>query len=171
MNRIVFASLFALYPLAAIAQSADEFEDAKWGATEQAVQAAFKGTLTHYSSGAINGKTYPHFGIPKYDMESCDLYVDFKFSNNRLVKVDLSLNHPDAADAADCPTKIAKMLTGKFGLPKTVEPFNPGFSQGQKRVWLAGNTKITQVDSFLSALNRTLLTLSYESASPDAGKF
>jgi hypothetical protein len=168
MNRtIVFASLFALYPLATVAQSADGFEDAKWGATEQAVQDAFKGTLTQYSSGAVNGKTYPHFGIPKYNMEGCDLYVDFKFNNNKLIGIDLSLNHPDASDTAECPTKIAKMLTGKFGTPKIVEPFNPGYSQGQKRVWFAANTKITQVDSFLSALNRTLLTLSYQ---PDAGK-
>lgn len=171
MTRIiVLASLFALYPLATIAQGTGGFENSKWGATEQAVQAAFNGTLTQYSSGAVNGKTYPHFGMPKYNMEGCELYVDFKFSDNGLSKVDLSLNHPDAADAAECPNKIAKILTDKFGVPKITEPFNPGFSQGQKRIWFVGNSKITQVDALLSALNRTLLTLSYEPASLDAGK-
>jgi hypothetical protein len=167
MNRTIFlASIFALYPIATIAQNADGFQGAKWGDTKQAVEAVFKGALTQYSSRAVNGKTYPHYGLPKYDIEGCDLNADFTFNNNRLSKVSLSLNNPDGSETVECPAKVVKMLTGKYGSPKIIEPFNPGFSEGHKRIWIVGNTKITQVDSFLSALKRTILTLRYEPSSP-----
>ena len=96
------------------AQRLDGFESARWGMSMQQVQSAFGGRLVPFTPPGDDASS-PKFGFPHYDVDGCNFEVDFKFENERLVRVDLVLIS-DSMDAAECPTKIAENLTAKHGL-------------------------------------------------------
>jgi len=150
----------------AIETTLDGFQGAKWGMSEDAVQRAFGGTLSRWTSKSDNGlQSFQHFGIQNYDIGGCTFYVDFGFSSGKLDTVDLGLNDKRQLG---CGTKIAEMLTAKYGTPTLTEPMKIPYSTGHKRVWFVGKTKITQFDSFFPALGTAVMGLQYSPALPAA---
>ena len=55
-------------------------------------------------------------------------------------------------DAAECPAKIAEILTAKYGGPVIDEPSREMYSQNHKRVWIDGETKISEFSFFFPIL-------------------
>ena len=111
------------------AQGLDGFEGARWGMSMQQVQSAFSGRLVPFTPPGDDAS--PKFGFPRYDAEGCNFDVDFKFENERLVRVDLVLIS-DFMEAAECPTKMAASLTAKYGVPVVDEPSTEMYSQNHK---------------------------------------
>src|SRR3954464_8474500 len=136
------------------AQHLDIFEGARWGMSMQQVQSAFGGRLVPFTPPG--GDASPKFGFPHYDVDGCNFDVDFKFENERLARIDLVLIS-DSIDAAECPTKMAEILTSKYGVPVIDEPSREMYSQNHKRVWIDGETKISELSFFFPNLTRTIL--------------
>jgi hypothetical protein len=143
------------------AQGLDGFEGARWGMSMQQVQSAFSGRLVPFTPPGDDAS--PKFGFPRYDAEGCNFDVDFKFENERLVRVDLVLIS-DSMEAAECPTKMAASLTAKYGVPVVDEPSTEMYSQNHKRVWIEGVTKISEFSFFFPSLTRTILNITYTPA-------
>ena len=143
------------------AQRLDGFEGARWGMSMQQVQSAFSGRLVPFTPPGDDASS--KFGFPRYDAEGCNFDVDFKFENERLVRVDLVLIS-DSMEAAECPTKMAASLTVKHGVPVVDEPSTEMYSQNHKRVWIEGVTKISEFSFFFPALTRTILNITYTPA-------
>jgi hypothetical protein len=137
------------------AQPLDGFEGARWGMSMQQVQSAFGDRLVPFTPPGDDASA--KFGFPHCDVDGCNFYVDFKFENEHLARVDLVLIS-DAMEAAGCPTKIAEILTAKYGVPVTDESSKGMYSQDHERVWIYGATKISEFSFFFPTLNRTILT-------------
>jgi hypothetical protein len=139
----------------AIENTLDGFQGAKWGMAEDAVQRAFGGILTRWTSKSDDGlHSFQHFGIPSYDIGGCAFYVDFGFSSGKLDAVDLGLKDKRQLG---CGTKITEVLTAKYGTATINEPINIPYSTGHKRVWFVGKTKITQFESYFSGLGTVVM--------------
>jgi len=150
------------------AQPPDGFEGARWGMSMQQVQSAFGGRLVPFTPPGGDA-SLAKFGFPDYDIDGCKLDLDFKFENERLVRIDLVLIS-DSLEVAECPTKTAESLTAKYGSPVIDQPSNEMHSQSHERVWMKGETKISQYSFFFPALNRTILNIVYTPAwSPGSG--
>ena len=146
----------------------DRFEGPHWGMSMEQVQSAFGGRLVPFTPPGDS--TSSKFGFPHYDVDDCNFFVDFKFENERLARIDLVLIS-DSMDAAGCPTKIAEILTARYGVPVIDEPSKGMYSQDHERVWIDGTTKISEFSFFFPTFNRTILNLVYTPAwIPGAGK-
>jgi len=143
------------------AQGLEGFEGALWGVSMQQVQSAFGGRLVPFTPPEDDASS--KFGFPHYDVDACNFFVDFKFENERLIRVDLVLIS-DSIDAAECPTKMAERLIAKYGTPVIDEPSREMYSQNHTRVWNDGETKISEFSFFFPALNRTILNITYAPA-------
>jgi hypothetical protein len=139
----------------------DGFEGARWGMSMQQIQSAFDGRLVPFTPPGDDASS--KFGFPHYDVDGCNFDVDFKFENERLARIDLVLIS-DSIDAAECPTKMAEILTSKYGVPVIDEPSREMYSQNHKRVWIDGETKISELSFFFPDLTRTILNIIYTPA-------
>ena len=138
------------------AQPPDGFEGAHWGMSIQQIQSVFGGRLIPFTPPGGDASS-AKFGFPDYDIDGCKLDIDFKFENEHLARVDLVLIST-LPEVAEYPTKIAESLTAKYGSPAVGEPSNEMHSQGHERVWMAGETKISQYSFFFQLLIGRLCT-------------
>src|SRR5215208_4717284 len=134
----------------------DGFEGARWGMSMQQIQSAFDGRLVPFTPPGDDASS--KFGFPHYDVDGCNFDVDFKFENERLARIDLVLIS-DSIDAAGCPTKMAEILTSKYGVPVIDEPSREMYSQNHKRVLIDGETKISELSFFFPDLTWALAVL------------
>lgn len=145
----------------------DGFYGSKWGMTEQAVQTLYRGAVVPYTTQGVDGTQFPHVGFPRYEVDGCDFYVDFKFDGGRLSRVEMGLN---GFDQIACPTKVSDALAGKYGSSRLDEPSRGVYSQDRRQVWFAGATKITTFSTFFPALNRTMMSIRYEPLTSGSGR-
>lgn len=144
-------------PAVAYETNVNGFPGTKWGMSEREVQAAIKGKLTHWTSRSDDGKEFPHFGIRNYDIDGCNFYVDFEFTESKLSRVSLNL---DGDTQIKCPTQIATILTGKYGQPKSDEHTTVGINS-RHRKWFVGATRIEQHEYNFASIGTVMLSVDY----------
>ena len=79
------------------AQPPEGFQGARWGMSIQQVQSAFGGHLIPFTPPGGDA-SLAKFGIPDYDIDGCKLDLDFKFENERLVRMRFHFIIPHSSD-------------------------------------------------------------------------
>jgi hypothetical protein len=95
------------HPVLGFEQHLDGFQGTRWGMSEQQVQEVFEGRL---SSALIPGSPSKILEMKHYDIDKCDLYVDFYFDATGLSRVGLGLKDQTQIQ---CPQMIVDRLIGK----------------------------------------------------------
>jgi hypothetical protein len=95
------------HPVFGFEQHLDGFQGTKWGMSEQQVQEVFEGKLVN---AVIPGSPSKILKLKHYNIDECNVYLDFYFDAAKLSRVGLHLNDETQIQCPDGSSRCPRLV-------------------------------------------------------------